>query len=725
MKINYIKLCNISSYSDECFFDFTVSDDRNIILIGGQNGTGKTSLFTALKLGLYGHLCFNYQSSSSPMYLSKIKDIINHDAFTTKEIVAYVEVELEIPKERDYVKYIIKREWRYEDKKIKENFIVFNNNKALKNNEIVFFQNYLFTILPPNLFDFFFFDGEEIADFFASNSYNLYIKKAILSICSFDTFELIRKFSNNYVDNSSEEDENTVLLYKDILNKIENRKLEIEKSKEQSYKIEKELYDIIDRKEYLSNKFKNSGGLTEDEKDKLFESSREQEKIKNECSLRIKNFVEGMMPFIISKEFANKIEKQLSLENEYQKYNALNDKLNSNVVNEAIFKTINKYKIDSIDESFISELVNSISLAVKPSINEEKFSLIHDLSNEQNTKVFSVLNYVNKFSEEGILKVINIKDSASSRTVEINKQLREAMSDIDSKKYSDEFEKLAQSEFEKNKLLENLNFKIYDLEKEIQELYYELNKIRLQLEQDAKNRNIYMLTNKVSKLFDNVINRLTVSKFKEIEKYMLIMLNKIMRKDNFIDLVELDENFNINIYKEQIYKKSDLENLIKNIGTDELLKRLGTSGIQKLLEEFDIDSINKLKSNLQKNHGQIGLDSENIIKLYKRLDFNQLSKGEKQIFILSLYYAIIKVSGKNIPFIIDTPYARIDTEHREQISTVFFPEISGQVIILSTDEEITLPYYKVLKPFINKEYLLTYDELNSKTTVSNGYFYKE
>ena len=93
MKINYIKLCNISSYSDECFFDFTVSDGKNIILIGGQNGTGKTSLFTALKLALYGHLCFNYQSSSSPMYLSKIKDIINHDAFTTKEIVAYVEVD--------------------------------------------------------------------------------------------------------------------------------------------------------------------------------------------------------------------------------------------------------------------------------------------------------------------------------------------------------------------------------------------------------------------------------------------------------------------------------------------------------------------------------------------------------------------------------------------------------------------------------------------------------
>ena len=48
MKINKIKLCNISSYAGEREFDFSVSDNKSIILIGGQNGTGKTSLFTAL-----------------------------------------------------------------------------------------------------------------------------------------------------------------------------------------------------------------------------------------------------------------------------------------------------------------------------------------------------------------------------------------------------------------------------------------------------------------------------------------------------------------------------------------------------------------------------------------------------------------------------------------------------------------------------------------------------
>ena len=47
----------------------------------------------------------------------------------------------------------------------------------------------------------------------------------------------------------------------------------------------------------------------------------------------------------------------------------------------------------------------------------------------------------------------------------------------------------------------------------------------------------------------------------------------------------------------------------------------------------------------------------NSHSLFKRIDINRLSKGERQIFILSLYWAIIELSGQDIPFVIDTPYA--------------------------------------------------------------------
>ena len=110
--------------------------------------------------------------------------------------------------------------------------------------------------------------------------------------------------------------------------------------------------------------------------------------------------------------------------------------------------------------------------------------------------------------------------------------------------------------------------------------------------------------------------------------------------------------------------------------------------------------------------------------LYKMIDLNRLSKGERQIFILALYQAMIQISGKRIPFIIDTPYARIDANHREEISKKFFPNISEQVIILSTDEEISEIYYPMIKPFVAKEYLLLNNRSENKTTVENRYFFE-
>ena len=72
----------------------------------------------------------------------------------------------------------------------------------------------------------------------------------------------------------------------------------------------------------------------------------------------------------------------------------------------------------------------------------------------------------------------------------------------------------------------------------------------------------------------------------------------------------------------------------------------------------------------------------------------------------------------------DTPYARIDANHRKEISEKFFPNISKQVVILSTDEEINEEYYEILKPYIAKEYLLINDEGQNRTTVEQHYFFE-
>ncbi|MFR7520334.1 MAG: AAA family ATPase [Mediterraneibacter faecis] len=61
MKINKIVLYNFNSFEGMNEFDFSSTcDQKNIVLIGGKNGAGKTSLFTAIKIALYGPLTYGY-----------------------------------------------------------------------------------------------------------------------------------------------------------------------------------------------------------------------------------------------------------------------------------------------------------------------------------------------------------------------------------------------------------------------------------------------------------------------------------------------------------------------------------------------------------------------------------------------------------------------------------------------------------------------------------------
>ncbi|EGD45820.1 DNA sulfur modification protein DndD [Ruminiclostridium papyrosolvens DSM 2782] len=726
MKINGIKICNISSFVGVQEFDFTVTDKKSVVLIGGLNGTGKTSLFTAIKLALYGPLCFNYQYNSN-IYLSKVKELINHDAFASSEVNAYIEVNLDIPNEREIISYVIKRVWNYDAQKLNEELIVLKAGNILAEDDMIFFQNYLFTILPPNLFDFFFFDGEQIADFFAANNYNTHIKNALLTLCSFDTFELIRKFCDNYVNGGygTEEVDEVATKYQKITDEIGNVIKNIATLEEEIINKNANITKIQYKKEELENQFKNSGGLREKEISELNKQLKDLERIKNECNLRIKSFVESSMPFIIAKNIVPSITKQLKLEDEMQKYQALVNKLNSQEVFGAIHSTISALSISDINrEDFISKLTIAITSSAMPNVDVDNFVYLHDLSKEQQSKVAAVLETIKKFNSNKFIKNIIAKDKASSESMLISKKLRDSMADIDAHEYSLKFSSLTKDEFESKKILESMLQNLEMKKENLVRLQNEKAQLFEQLKSKTKDKNVYELTQRTSMLMNKMVQELTVSKFKEIEINMLSILKKIMRKENFIDLVELDSNFNIYLYKEQTYAHKDLTNLIKNIGHDELAKRIGNTGVQKLLEFFSIDSIAKLKNSLKRTGDQIALFEETPIELYKKIEFNQLSKGEKQVFVLSLYWAIIKVSGNDIPFIIDTPYARIDTEHREQISKEFFPTVSKQVIILSTDEEITEHYYSVMKPFIVKEYLLEYDEANSKTTVSNKYFFK-
>jgi DNA sulfur modification protein DndD len=99
------------------------------------------------------------------------------------------------------------------------------------------------------------------------------------------------------------------------------------------------------------------------------------------------------------------------------------------------------------------------------------------------------------------------------------------------------------------------------------------------------------------------------------------------------------------------------------------------------------------------------------------------SAGEEELFALSMIWGLTEISRRELPFIIDTPLARFDTRHRNNIVNCYFPKASKQVIILSQDTEIDEKWYEAIKPYIAKSFLLAFDSGTRTTSiVENRYF---
>jgi DNA sulfur modification protein DndD len=101
---------------------------------------------------------------------------------------------------------------------------------------------------------------------------------------------------------------------------------------------------------------------------------------------------------------------------------------------------------------------------------------------------------------------------------------------------------------------------------------------------------------------------------------------------------------------------------------------------------------------------------------------HRLSAGERQLLAVATLWALSQASGRHLPAVIDTPLSRLDSRHRGTIVRNYFPAASHQVILLSTDEEVVGKYYDQLKPYLQRQYLIAYDDERDGSTVSPGYF---
>lgn len=713
MKINKIKLYNFSSYEGENVFDFSLeSENKNIVLIGGKNGAGKTSLFTAIKVALYGPLAYGYVGTNS-YYISKIKDLINSKAFQQNKVEMEVQITISLRIEREIREYAITRRWNYTRQKLVEEYYVERDENKLSEQELSYFQNYLKSIVPPDLFEFFLFDGEEVGNIFSSSSYNTYVKNAVFTLCGMDVFEIIRKYASGYVSKVGDVGNDN------LHTEYEAAKKEVERLEEREVNLRKEikekqtsLNDIDIKITEIETAFKNAGGITEKEKKRLEAKYKIAETTKVEATAKIKMFVEGIMPFVIVGDLVEQMKDQLAFEEKGEIYNYISEKLVSDDI-----KTF--FMNEGInDEQMADRMLTMLLSKFKPEVDCKNRSVLFDLSKAELNYAHGMISSIENFDVNEMIRVVNERIQASDTTAEINRKLKSAMREEDAIRFAEKENRILKEK-------EDATSKYYETKKAYEDTLKELeiqrkikDRIFQSIKNNAQNKHVYELSAGLSTIMDKLLMKKTTTLRTRLEELIVQNLKHIYRKNNLITHIEITDDFQFNLYQDESYGIDEILYLMKNLGTAGFCELIGEQGTKRLFEVSSANSIVEVKTLLEKCN-----DSKSI-RLFKKIELNRLSKGERQIFILALYWAIIILSGQDIPFIIDTPYARIDANHRKEISEKFFPNISKQVIILSTDEEINEEYYKILKPYICKEYMLINDENQNRTSVENHYFFE-
>lgn len=716
MIINNITLKNFRSYEDETTFSFTPNNGKNIVLIGGENGAGKSTLFEAIKLCIYGPTTYGYLGHNHN-YLTKIKNNINDNAFKNEDIESSIGLSISFKEGTQIKNYYLKRSWNYSKHKLNEEFKVYLNNTELNDDDKLFFDKYLKSVLPPSLFDFFFFDGEELTDFFVGKSSSSNLKEAVLELFNYDTFDVLKKQllsyqrsqskSNLKLDEAQEKFDKTSLAVSTINS-------EIKELKELIIINEEHLEELNIKKIKTDENFRNSGGIFEEERALLNSEITKLENERTEINQSIKDFCNEILPFLLLPSLLEDTKEQIEKEDSLNSFNSISEKLSGKLVKSALSKHINTPSNTSYDEiavTLLSEMFNTDELKNVSNIlelsTEEKNTINHTITNILTKQNSIRKNILNKFSR---IKKIN------SKLQILRNRLNSTVSGDLLNSYLESINILNTEITEVENTLVVSKAKLERKYEELNSKEYALTRAKNEYSSLLQSSNVLEMSKSIIEYLDDLLKTLTRDKINLIENEFITIFTKIIRKENYVNSIVIDDNFNSTLYINKEYDTNEILNIINNLGFEGISKKYGPKFIEDLFKYYNANSDKEL-INILSNIALV-----EYVNLSTKVNINDFSKGEKQIYILCLIWAIIKSSGVEIPFIIDTPYARIDETHRNALTTTYLPNISKQVIILSTNKEIDSDLYKVAKPYICNEYLLLYNTELRKTEVKNGYF---
>ncbi len=665
MLITRIIAKNFKTYQD-LDLDLSVNDEQPIILIGGENGGGKTTLFQAIYNALYG---------------LKIRDakhfekLINAGELLKNSDLNLNRIELEI----HFTGKVLHTEFTYKIKRVYAlnpqgnpvesvtlnlNGDVFRYGTATPHAERVKQEAEVNKIikanLPQELSKYFLFDAMEAGNLLKDEYLNRVIKENIENVMGFNKYiqlgNATSRLMEEYISQSIElEDERKQ--YKSLLE--EKKKLEELVATYQS-QIERSLTYSINNKEMYDNA-KVGKDLQQNIKEQIQVLDAKITDILNKENLFIDQagkFLDEIELQVFVPKLLQIIQKELELILLEKQQNQEDEELNPEQVKQISERVLafleeNNLLNKNLQATDLQKLEQFILSKSKDTGNESQFDFLDksDLIHFEQLLNWSSINYYPTLEQQKL---------SLEKEIDSLPELRIQLLDLRKSDVGGNEEIITTYESNELKIKENKELvKNYKLE--IEKLEAKIKKFDLS-DEEVPNPKLEKLR-KLGPLFSKISNALLLNKKTRIEEAMKNDLNTtLVTYENQIGRIELSE---------------DLSNLS--------FKIYHNAGNEIYLDE--------------------------------------LNAGSKQIIIQVLLKSLHHFGDYNPPVMIDTVMGYLSEGSRASLLENYFPKLSHQTILLSTDSEIRkgidLPK---IENFISKRYTLVRDKVNQTTEVIEGYF---
>lgn len=648
MIIKKLVLHNFGVYASDNVFIF--NKKKPVVLIGGMNGRGKTTFLEAILLALYGANSFAVSESSYKSYGQYLKAHVNTEDGTCK---CFVELEFDMNYDEDMNTYSVKRSWTSKAKRMTDSVSVLKNGKEdyfLSKNWAMFVES----VLPSGLANFFFFDGEKIAEL-ASGDTNEAMKSAIKSLLginvidtlSSDLQRIINRLDLEHVQNYD------VVRVEELRFIRDEKKNAYDNIIEQITNLEAELAKLNKKLDKKQEEFHAKGGDILSEAQNLYsERAMHNGKI-SQVNEDLIELAGSEMPLELVRPLLNDILIQSKCEQEDKNTRLAVDKIGE------FIRIYNKSEKKS-------KALDDFADFVKSSVTKTPAISVYELSDIAYHQCLALVSHQ--------LADINNKYSADKSTL------------ASAKKRVDEID----------------NYLSVDIDEEnIQKTYKTICQLKAQITEIEVRLDILQK------------NKTTAN-----GEYMRASTEFNRCVSNYLSVIERDDDVQrmcqYALYAQQVanqYKRA-----LQREKLDSLAQTM-TEQYKVLLDKKNL--IDRIKIDTET------LDYYCIDKDGNVIQKSSLSAGEKQLMVISMLWALAICSKKKLPVIIDTPLARLDSVHRKALITKYFPNVSEQTIILSTDSEIDSTYYQIIKKYVSNEFTLRYNEETKSSSIEEGYFKEE